>query len=319
LELRFFREDVYHAWEKACGKTPRTFRDSIPVLLDFPKGTGVAPRGAQDEELAAIGVDTTGISKLPVEYADLRPYAKKAAEIVEWEQEGDCAVCRNAIEHDKGLIAICPSDNCKAVSHLDCLGRHFIDEEKDDTPLASQGDLLLPIQGNCPSCGSNIKWIDVVKEITLRERGQKELAKLLKEPRVKKVKGPKEKKPRGRPRKGTAESTLGVVAASQTSQATGLSSGEESSAEDDEVEVAWDVDLERDADLDTAERSEEEFLDIDPLTQNPVAKSSPIAKFRIPVGSIRSSITRKDAEGEGRGREEIVIEDSDQESWIEVD
>jgi structure-specific endonuclease subunit SLX1 len=47
---------------------------------------------------------------------------------------------------------------------------------------------LIPVKGHCPNCKAEIRWVDVVKELSLRIRGQKEVEKLLEEKRVRKGK-----------------------------------------------------------------------------------------------------------------------------------
>ena len=103
----------------------------------------------------------------------------KAKEITDFEQEGVCAVCQEDLEHDAGIYSICPSPGCESVSHLTCLSKHFLCD--DDASI-------IPIQGNCPSCKTELMWIDVVKELSLRMRGQKEVEKLLKVKRARKGK-----------------------------------------------------------------------------------------------------------------------------------
>jgi structure-specific endonuclease subunit SLX1 len=60
---------------------------------------------------------------------------------------------------------------------MTCLSKHFLKDESDS---------MLPIKGTCPNCNAELRWVDVVKELSLRMRGQKEVQKLLKETRVRK-------------------------------------------------------------------------------------------------------------------------------------
>lgn len=41
-------------------------------------------------------------------------------------------------------------------------------------------EVVVPIQGRCPQCGGHIQWVDMMKELSLRERGAKEVEALLK-------------------------------------------------------------------------------------------------------------------------------------------
>ena len=104
---------------------------------------------------------------------------KKAKDIIGFEREGTCSVCQKDLDHDAGIYTVCPSPECEAVTHVTCLSKHFLE---DDT------DSLIPIKGRCPSCKSELIWIDIVKELSLRMRGQKEVERLLKPKRVRKGK-----------------------------------------------------------------------------------------------------------------------------------
>jgi structure-specific endonuclease subunit SLX1 len=122
---------------------------------------------------------TYGIRELGIDYTSQKPHVEKAKNLVDFEQEGPCAVCHSDLEHDSGIYAICPTPGCEAVSHMLCLSKHFLEGEED---------FLLPIKGNCPSCKTELRWIDIAKELSLRLRGQKEVEKLLKGKRVHKTK-----------------------------------------------------------------------------------------------------------------------------------
>ena len=52
--------------------------------------------------------------------------------------------------------ALCPSPNCRAVSHLKCLSQDFID-------LEDQPTIMIPRGGNCKSCKQYILWGDIIR------------------------------------------------------------------------------------------------------------------------------------------------------------
>lgn len=111
---------------------------------------------------------------MDVDYTDLKPHIEKAKDITEFEREGACAICHINLEPAGGLYVICPSAGCESVTHITCLSKHF---------LKGDAEAVVPIMGSCPSCKAELRWVDVVKELSLRSRGQKEVQKLL---RVKK-------------------------------------------------------------------------------------------------------------------------------------
>jgi len=49
-------------------------------------------------------------------------------------------------------------------------------------------DALIPTEGRCPTCKNPIRWVDLMRELTLRMRGEKEMEKLMKKPRERKAK-----------------------------------------------------------------------------------------------------------------------------------
>ena len=173
---------MYKSWARWCKATAEPVRDTINIVQDFSISEAVSS-GNEDEsptKKKRKANSKSGISALAVDYIDHKSHVEKGKNITDFEQEGQCALCRVDLEHDAGLYAICPKPGCDSVTHLTCLGRHFLQGE-DDT--------LVPLKGRCPSCKTELQWVDVVKELTLRIRGQKESEKLLKVKKIRKGKG----------------------------------------------------------------------------------------------------------------------------------
>lgn len=144
-----------------------------------------------------------GIASLTLTYAPQKRHVEKSRAIIDSEFEGTCAICGHSIGHNRGIYAVCPHPGCESVSHLTCLSKSFLEAESRE-PIRSRGSsntedglALIPLEGRCKDCGGTIKWIDVVKEATLRIRGAKEVERLLKEPKKKasKVPTPRKRKP----------------------------------------------------------------------------------------------------------------------------
>ncbi len=215
LELRFFSEDVYKAWLRWTKTAAEPIRDSIRVIQDFPK-TELASSGNESVSPRRKRVKiSNGIERVTVDYSNEKPHVEKGKDIVDFEREGSCSICHSDLEHDAGIYTICPNPTCESVTHLTCLSQHFL---KDDA------DALVPVEGQCPSCKAGLRWIDVVKELSLRIRGQKEVEKLLKGKRV---------------RKGKA------ITASQATEI----EDEEDTDEDDENEVEEEIEMLRESNL----------------------------------------------------------------------
>lgn len=205
LNLHFFDRDVYHKWDKYCaspGLTP--LRSSLAVLTDFGPAT---PTEAEEHKNQAIkkllhkgfmeledeedddgGMDAEqdhdadtaaqgwGIHALPLDYKPFGSYIEKAQNITSFEREGKCVVCHQHLEHDKGLHAICSNDGCEGVGHVDCWSRHMLHQKGE----GDDDGILLPLDGQCPKCQGVVKWADMMRELTLRTRGQKDVELLLK-------------------------------------------------------------------------------------------------------------------------------------------
>lgn len=97
----------------------------------------------------------------------------KAHTKVSFEQEGKCIHCHEDLEPGKGLYPMCSNDGCEAMGHLDCWSRSALSAEKGS-------EHVIPDACHCPSCGGDMRWGDMMKELSLRVRGSKEVEQLLK-------------------------------------------------------------------------------------------------------------------------------------------
>jgi structure-specific endonuclease subunit SLX1 len=146
-----------------------------------------------------------GISALSINYELHKPHVEKSKAIVDFEREGSCSICDQDLGHDGGIYALCPHLGCESVNHLICLSNSFLQAEfrgkncRRESSNVDEEQAILPLDGKCKDCGGTVKWVDIVKEVTLRMRGAKEVDRLLKEP---KKKAPKDPSPRKRNPKG---------------------------------------------------------------------------------------------------------------------
>ncbi|CZS89939.1 related to Structure-specific endonuclease subunit SLX1 [Rhynchosporium graminicola] len=208
LSLHFFSPEVHKAWMKWCKSVSEPVPETLAIILDFPpppteaEAASKSPAksqskskpklSAQPEFLTASDIEASppskkqksdhGIDALPIAYETTKPHLEKAKSILDFELEGSCAICHSTLEHDAGIYAICPAPSCKSVTHITCLSKSFLNDE------ASEEDVILPVKGTCPSCKKELRWVDVVKELSLRMRGQKVVEKLLKVKRARKSK-----------------------------------------------------------------------------------------------------------------------------------
>jgi structure-specific endonuclease subunit SLX1 len=163
-------------------KWTQTTTESIPhttnIITDFRplEAAGTRDCDAEDGPRPKRRKTSYGIKALDIDYEPVKPHVEKGKDITEFEREGSCTICLSSCEHDSGVYAICPTPSCESVTHLTCLSKHFLSSEDEDS--------LVPITGTCPCCKTESRWVDVVKELTLRIRGEKEIAKLLKPKRA---------------------------------------------------------------------------------------------------------------------------------------
>lgn len=76
---------------------------------------------------------------------------------------------------------------------MTCLSKSFLEAEskgKNELSNIDEDQALVPLEGKCKDCGGTMLWVDIVKEVTLRMRGAKEVDRLLKEPKKKASKDP---------------------------------------------------------------------------------------------------------------------------------
>ncbi|KAK5656709.1 hypothetical protein OQA88_4256 [Cercophora sp. LCS_1] len=179
LRLHFFATEVHAAWLKWCSTVSEPLRDTLTVGTDFggtsSKGRELATAEEKEAEDDAEKAKPWGIHALPLDYEPIKEYVSKGQGVFEFEREGNCVVCHEAIAAGEGLHAVCVNDGCEGVGHLSCWSKHFL---RDHAPAGDE--IILPIQGRCPKCHGEVQWGDMMKELTLRVRGQKEVEKLLK-------------------------------------------------------------------------------------------------------------------------------------------
>jgi structure-specific endonuclease subunit SLX1 len=166
LNLHFFAREARSAWDAWLSSTGKAAREGLEIVEDFGPATGDTGTAA-----GTSSSNPWGIHALPLDYNSMRAYAEKTSNVVSFEQEGTCVHCNGTLETGKGLHAMCPNDGCEAMGHLTCWGKQGGDR---------RGGNVIPQQCTCPSCGGRIRWGDMMKELTLRERGGKEVERLLK-------------------------------------------------------------------------------------------------------------------------------------------
>ena len=167
-----------------------TVTDFGPGSSDATGHVTAALGEAGEASSSAIPSAAWGVHALPLDYTPMKEYVAKGHNVFSFEREGDCVICGDHLAPNGGLHVICSNDGCEAVGHLDCWSRHMLQGQDEET--------LLPMTGSCPKCGGEVRWEDMMKELTLRVRGQKDVEKLLKTKKRTKAKTSDKAKPKSK-------------------------------------------------------------------------------------------------------------------------
>lgn len=187
LEVRFFCEDVYDRWQSANKRVDASIRGGIKVLLDLKQPEEIIDDGELPISKKAKGkrkreaLGKGGIDGLDVGYSGLKKRLERNIFSLGKDQALKCAVCAKDLDPVTAMALVCLQEDCRTASHMTCLATRFIEDE-------GAGPSVVPISGRCPGCKVQLQWIDVIKETSLRARGQKEVAEMMKKPKERKTK-----------------------------------------------------------------------------------------------------------------------------------
>jgi structure-specific endonuclease subunit SLX1 len=222
LRVRFFRADVYRVWRAWNDRVDARLPPNIKIILDGDN-LATVPGAKQTNELEPAGC----INHLSVDYTRLEDYLEKSLFMLEDPEDLYCTLCKGSVSPSAEQIVVCPHSDCRGTSHLLCLSTKFLE-------YADEPNLLVPAQGICPSCEKAVQWPMMMRELSFRNRGEKEARAILRK---------KDK----RTRKESAATGSGAVPRSTSSEP--RMQPEESAQ--DELSSNWfeEVDLESDSDF----------------------------------------------------------------------
>lgn len=187
LEVRFFCEDVYRVWQAWNQRVSEATDGEIKVFLDMERppaeanGNVKIGQGKGKPDGGAVGMG--GLESLDIAYGGLKNHVAKSVFLLAESEGTKCAVCTKHVDQHTGMILVCPVDDCRAASHITCLSSRFL-------ALDKLTEAVIPTEGSCPACKETVRWVDLVKELSLRSRGAKEIERLMKKPRGQKSKLP---------------------------------------------------------------------------------------------------------------------------------
>ena len=187
LEVRFFCKDVYGKWQSENQRVDASIRAGIKVLLDLKQPEEIINDGERpmskktkgERKREALGKG--GIDGLDLGYSGLKTRLERSITSLGEDEALKCAVCAKGLGPMTAMTLVCPQEDCRTASHMTCLAAKFIENGGAGAPV-------IPVSGRCPGCKVELQWIDLVKESSLRARGQKEVAEMSKEPKKRKSK-----------------------------------------------------------------------------------------------------------------------------------
>ena len=186
LEVCFFSEDVYQVWQRWSDRIDGNIRGGIKIVLDQkaladPVIEIEVPLNNQTKGMPQHkDQETSGLESIDVGYGALKPHLEKSLFMLAESEINECAICMHDIAPTEATVVVCPVQNCRTATHLTCLSNQFLEEEDQET-------VVIPTSGLCPTCKTELRWVDLIKEMSLRIRGEKNIARLMKKPRERKT------------------------------------------------------------------------------------------------------------------------------------
>ncbi|EEH33245.2 GIY-YIG catalytic domain-containing protein [Paracoccidioides lutzii Pb01] len=165
IEVRFFSADVHRVWQVWLQRVDGLLNDGIRVVTDF------APDGISEVEGKELLAGAGRVGTLDVGYNSIKEYVEKSQFLLEDGERINCGVCKQRLILQHDIIAVCSHSSCHCAAHLSCLSSHFLKDKDSDSEL-------VPREGTCPTCYSKLEWLTMMKEISLRLRGQAEVNRL---------------------------------------------------------------------------------------------------------------------------------------------
>lgn len=142
---------------------PRNIKVVLDVNQDAENG------GSQSTDTAA---HIRKLKDLDIGYSSLKDYVEKCEFLFAEGERIDCGVCRDRLDPENELAVVCSQESCRCASHILCLSTRFLTEEKSSK--------MVPTSGTCPTCMSKLNWPTLMKEVSLRTRGENEIRKMKK-------------------------------------------------------------------------------------------------------------------------------------------
>lgn len=206
LSLQFFASDVWKSWQtveaEQLGAGKRSIGSNIPIIVNGVKHLKQGLEDFPDSFPFMQVLNATSITEIDTTYGthmapqntftygdwqltldNLQPIVEKGTELLEYTNKDEsllCGICDHEISNPQSTATICPSSGCYFVAHVTCLAAAFQHQEvieraqdvlhDEATPHAPK-NYMFPCSGTCPGCQTKINWVDIVKPMSLRTRG----------------------------------------------------------------------------------------------------------------------------------------------------
>lgn len=169
LKVTFYAEDVHRVWVKWTSQHLEKLRPGIEVKLD---DSGKVAGASESTDQAT----PLGIHALDVGYNAFKQRLEKSQKAFENANWLHCAICHKGLPASGAMTLACPNQDCSALTHVECLSAAFLQ-------AGAKHEAIVPTSGTCPGCSTKLQWVDMVKELSLRMRGEKEVEAIFKKRR----------------------------------------------------------------------------------------------------------------------------------------
>lgn len=159
--------DVFRVWTVWSERVDGVIPDNVKVILDADQDTQNSASQPTD-----ISAHLRKLKELDIGYSSLKEYVEKCEFLFAEGERINCGVCRDHLDVENEMAVVCSQGSCRCASHLLCLSTRFLTEEKSSK--------MVPTGGTCPTCKSKLNWATLMKEVSLRARGENEIQKLKK-------------------------------------------------------------------------------------------------------------------------------------------
>ncbi|KAI9651599.1 MAG: Slx4p interacting protein [Alyxoria varia] len=182
LQVDLFDPEAADIWQKRVKRSASHVTSHVSVRVHGDAGPNASsnPNPVRNNERShGSGQDAARqpeIDALDVSFQPYKAHVQKSFEALSQDPAPCCTLCELAAHHDKGFALTCSSPGCSMVAHMGCLADNFLREETNQ-------ERIVPVQGTCPKCRTNLLWANLTRDLTLRMRGKADLERLFRQPR----------------------------------------------------------------------------------------------------------------------------------------